>query len=144
MAATGDPSKLAGEAIELIKAAHDSVKDAGLTQAADKLMDIREKLGSVRESVLVVREDNLALLERIKTLEGSLHIRATLVRNKGVYWAEDDPDPWCPNCWEHQQRAVHLNRSDLMAGRLCTCVTCQYSVNLDHTAPPKDWPPSTE
>ncbi|MEE8410580.1 MAG: hypothetical protein V3T05_13340, partial [Myxococcota bacterium] len=105
-----------------------------------KLMDLRENVGTIREYVLELREQKVALEERLKAVTESLALEPKLLRHKGVFWLEDDPDPWCPQCWEIDHIAVHLNRSHLMAGRLCSCKRCEYAVSLDHTSPPEEWP----
>lgn len=132
--------EVVAEAVELIRGAQDAARELGNEDLNAKLMEARERLGTVREALLEAREESAALEERVKTLERSFELKPTLVRNKGCYWVKADPDPWCPVCWERDQKALHLNRSDLMAGRLCSCPVCQFSANLDTTSPPKVWP----
>jgi len=97
------------------------------------LMLAREGLQDVREGFASIQGELVALRE-------SLQMKAELVRHQGVYWTRGDPDPWCPHCWEHEQRAVHMNPTAVLAGRLCECKRCSYSVNIDNVAPPKKWP----
>lgn len=135
-----DLKQAIAEAVDLIREAQDIAKALEQTELVAKLMDARERLGTLREALLEVREQSATLEDRVTELEHSLELKPSLVRHGGIYWAKDDPDPWCPNCWERDHKAIHLSRTDLMAGRLCSCAICQYSVNLDHTQPPKTWP----
>lgn len=107
--------------------------------AADSVRKARDKLNELREAVLALREENMELRERVTTLEASFGKQEELERHKGVYWVRGDPDPWCPVCWEKDQRALHLARTDILAGRLCQCPVCGYNANLDNVYPPREW-----
>jgi hypothetical protein len=135
-----DVKQVIGDTVALIKEAQEIAKGLEQADLATKLMDAREHLGTLREALLEERDKSTAQEQRIRDLERSLELQPRLLRHMGVYWAQDDPDPWCPTCWERDHRAIHLSRTDLMAGRLCSCTVCQYSVNLDNTRPPKTWP----
>lgn len=139
-----EAGQVIGEAVQLIKEAQEIAKRLERNDLAEKLMDARERLGTLREALFGMREQSAVLEERVKELERSLQLKPSLVRHMGAYWAKDDPDPWCPSCWEKEHNAIHLSRTDLMAGRLCSCSVCQYSVNLDTTRPPKSWPDPVE
>ncbi|MBI3178433.1 MAG: hypothetical protein HYZ27_02155 [Deltaproteobacteria bacterium] len=137
MAEPIDLKQLMSDTMAQLKSAYDKAQG---TDVAPLLMAVRESIGALREAVLEIREQNAALKERGAGLEEALRLKPSLVRHRGVYWTKGDPDPWCPTCWEIDHRAIHLNRSDLMAGRLCSCSRCQYSVSLDVVSPPKEWP----
>lgn len=139
-----NPKKLLSDTVELIKAAQKDAKEEEFDGLKAKLMELRESVGTIREYVLELREEKVAIEERLKEVTDSLAFVPKLVRHKGVFWQQHDPDPWCPQCWEIDHVAVHLNRSDLMAGRLCSCKRCEYAVSLDHTAPPEEWPEQSD
>jgi hypothetical protein len=134
-----NPRQLITTSLELVGKLNEEAKKLGVAELADDLGTLKGNLQDLREAVLELRESNDALRERVKTLEDAARVRPNLVRHKGVYWVKDDPEPWCPMCWEKDQIALHINRTDLMAGRLCACPRCGYNVNLDNTAPPKEW-----
>ena len=115
-------------------------KEEANSSLADGLMGVRENLQDIREAMTALEEEKAQSLQRIRELEESLKLKAVLVRHQGVYWSKGDSDPWCPNCWENEQRAVHMNPTAVLAGRLCVCQRCDYNVNLDNVSPPKQWP----
>jgi hypothetical protein len=58
-------------------------------------------------------------LDAIK-LVGELH------RDRGLYYIEGDPDPFCPRCYEVQWVRVHLvNPQRTRQGQRWTCANCQ-------------------
>jgi hypothetical protein len=136
---TGNPRELIAASLELVDRAHDAAKELEGSELGADLVAVKLKLGELREAVLALREENADLHERVRTLEVSFTKRHELVRHKGVFWERGDPDPWCPVCWEKDQAALHLNRTDLLAGRLCQCPRCNYNVNLDNAYPPREW-----
>jgi hypothetical protein len=134
-----NPRELIAALLELLDKAIDVASKLEGSELGTDLQTVRDKLGDLREAVVELREENVELRERVRTLEASFGKREELVRHKGVYWVRRDPDPWCPVCWEKDQAALHLNRTDLLAGRLCQCPKCGYNVNLDNAYPPREW-----
>ncbi len=139
MAGAGNPRELLAQLGEQLKQLADQAKQANAQASIELAGQARATLADLREAVLEQREEHEALRQRVATLEEAARVRPTLVRHKGVYWLRGDSEPWCPTCWEKDQVALHLNRTDLLAGRLCACPRCNYNVNLDNTSPPKDW-----
>ena len=135
-----DTKQLLAQTLEATKAAYDAAKQAEESELCQRLMGVREDLQNLRELVSQEADEKARLEEKISSLEKSLALKAALVRHMGVYWAQGDSDPWCPNCWEHEQRAVHMNPTAVLAGRICACQRCDYSINLDNVSPPKNWP----
>ena len=132
---TDTPRELIAASLEII----DEVAGQLDGDAAEQLGAARDKLRDLRDAVVTLREENAELRERVRTLEASFGKREELVRHKGVYWVRGDPDPWCPVCWEKDQRSLHLARTDILAGRLCQCPHCGYNANLDNVYPPREW-----
>jgi len=122
-----------------LKDAQSFCKDQDNSQLAGRLLDARENLQSLREEIATLDDERSKQSERIDELVRSMRLTPELVRHMGVYWVKGDSDPWCPHCWEHEQRAVHLNPTDILAGRLCVCKRCEHSINLDNATPPKEW-----
>lgn len=116
-----------------LRSAHEAAKDASADAVSELLLQARENLQDIAEGIGALQDEQRALKQ-------SLELKPQLVPHKGVYWKRDDPDPWCARCWEVDHRAVHLGRSDVLAGRLLTCPRCGASVNLDFVSPPKRWP----
>ncbi len=136
--------ELLSRSVDLVKDAYkESKKNPDNAEITNALMDLREHLQVIREGFSDLKEENLGLRGRVAELEAGGEMRAKLVRHAGVYWAKGDSDPWCPNCWENEQCATHLNPSAVLAGRLGVCARCNYDVVLDNVAPPDKWPKAT-
>lgn len=132
-----DVQSALNRSVEIVKAAYKTCKDReGQQELAEQLMELRESLQVIREAVTELTEERQALKDRVASLEASLVLKAELIRHAGVYWKRDDPEPWCPNCWENHQRAVHLNKSNVLAGRLMECSVCHFDVNMDTLSRP--------
>ena len=132
--------KLIAETVELLKqcsAAAKDLKHAGLTES---LINSRENLQTLREMLAGIAEENAELGRKLQEITQAADQVGKMVRSSGVYWVKGDNDPWCPNCWESDRKAMHLNPSGLMGGRLVRCSRCEYSINLDNVSPPTKWP----
>ena len=135
------PEELLSRCVELIKTAYKhSKKQVENDEITAALLEVRENLQVVRESFVDVKEKNAELAARVAELEQSLVSKHELVRHMGVYWKMGDPDPWCPSCWENEQRATHMNPTTVLAGRLRVCAICNYDINFDNVRPPSKWP----
>ena len=135
------PEELLSRSVELIKSAYkQSKKQEANDEITAALMEVRENLQVVRESFAELKEAKTDLAARVADLEKSFASKHELVRHMGIYWKKGDPDPWCPNCWENQQRATHMNPTAVLAGRLRVCGVCNFDVNLDNVRPPAKWP----
>lgn len=135
-----DLQALLSEAQNQVKQAYDACKAEQSGDALGALLEARERLASMQEALLAWQKQRQEREREMEQLRDSVRLAPQLVRHHGVYWRKGDPDPWCPYCWEHDQIAVHLNPTDVLAGRLLSCQRCSYSVNQDFVAPPKKWP----
>ena len=133
------PRELIAATLQLVDKALGVARELEGSGLETTLASIHSKLTELREAVLTLGEENLALSEKLRKVDASLVKGDELVRHRGVYWVRNDPDPWCPVCWERDHVALHLARTDLLAGRLCQCPQCGYNANLDNTYPPRDW-----
>jgi hypothetical protein len=135
------PEELLARSIDLVKDAYKTSKKTEANgEITEALMEVREHLQLVRESFGDLRDQTRSLAERVRELEQSLEASPELVRSAGVYWKKNDPDPWCPICYDKDQRTVHLNATAVLAGRLLNCPVCNFDVNRDNVQPPKKWP----
>ena len=100
----------------------------------------RENLQALREMLADMADERAELDRKLQQVAQSADLAEKMTRSSGVYWVREDNDPWCPNCWEADHKAIHLNPSGLMGGRLVSCSRCEYSINLDNVSPPKKWP----
>lgn len=74
-------------------------------------LEAQEKVMEMREAALAYREENLALKERVRDLEASAQIEASLNWDGVVYWrgGEDEKEgPYCPRCWDAEKKLLRL------------------------------------
>jgi hypothetical protein len=131
--------ELIATVLQLVDKAQDNASQLDGSDLGSQLASIRAKLQDLRDAITNLREENADLRDRLLSVDGAARRREDLVRHKGVYWLREDPDPWCPICWEKDQVTLHMARTDLLAGRLCQCPRCGYNVNLDNVYPPREW-----
>lgn len=126
-------SELISKVQSTVKRAYASAKEAEHKELTEELLQARERLQDAQDRVA-------ALEKEAADLHDSLKLKGELIRKDGVYWKKDDSDPWCARCWEVNHVGVHLSPSDVLAGRLLSCLRCDASVNLDFVKAPTDWP----
>lgn len=93
------------------------IKDSGLSlEKAEMKLKIAELISSLADAKIATAEVNDIIKEkddRIKELEGAFAFKSKLVRYRDAYYQikeEGIPsgDPYCSNCWETSNRAIHL------------------------------------
>lgn len=90
---------------------------ATLVQKLDNIELVKEVL-ALQGQIHEVVEENRALKQTAADLEALLRFSKGLVHRYSVYFAEGDPMPLCPKCWEVERRAVHLVRGNPVPERL--------------------------
>ncbi|MDQ3799732.1 MAG: hypothetical protein M3384_09790 [Acidobacteriota bacterium] len=114
-------------ATELAKA----IKGADLSlEKAETKLKMAELISALADAKIQAAEIQDLLLEKeakIKELERSLEKKSTLIRHKGMYFESDENgnpvgEPFCSNCWESKNKAVHL---DTIGGSLHKCPSCK-------------------
>lgn len=63
----------------------------------------------LREAALGLQEENLALRKQVRELEMEINRRKAVRFEKKAYFAEGDPVPFCPTCYEVDNLLVHLS-----------------------------------
>ncbi len=110
-------------------------------------VELQQQLMAVQEKELELREENLALKERIKTLEAEISLAKNIVFDGKLYWLQK-PDkreregPFCQCCYDADRKLIRLQKKvgvleyDNDTGRpsqtydYCECLNCknQYEV----------------
>jgi hypothetical protein len=113
--------------LNLLKEARDSAKRSDDHDLKDKLSEVYDAVLELKECVGSLKDENVDLLRRLQT-------RATLkwdTRLK-LYFAENDPDPFCPTCMDQNEKQVRLY-PDTLDGQLWRyeCKACKnyFTVN---------------
>ena len=74
-----------------------------------KIVELEGEVIELTREKRVLEEENANLRSKIK--------RATTMKFKEPFWyADGDSVPHCPNCWEANERAIHLTYKGHMAG----------------------------
>ncbi len=105
-----------------------------LKEAADKTKD-PEIASSVADLSLELANANLQLAEvvnenaELRAELDALKRRAEAVENlefqeDGYYYKAGDEIPFCPHCYEAENRAIHLSKSPAVSSFVYSCQTC--------------------
>lgn len=86
----------------------DNVKE--VADLVKKLGDIElyRKIVELEEEVLALNRDNRNLSDQVSNLQQKLSFSSKLTHKPPLYYAENDPAPFCPRCWENDQKPIHL------------------------------------
>jgi ClpP class serine protease len=102
-----------------------------LVQKADNI-ELYRKILDLQAELLKLVDDNGALRDQVKALREQLVLKANLRFRGNRYWSvrEDGKEegPFCPTCWDIDQRLVRNLATDTM-------VFCYYCAN--HRSPKK-------
>lgn len=77
------------------------VKDIDNIELYKEILEIQSEMNLLYEE----KQENT---ERIKELEDVLKISKKLSFEYPFYYLKDDKVPFCPRCWEADQKAIHL------------------------------------
>ena len=98
-----------------------------ISDIAKKIITLedREKIMSLREAALELQEENLTLKTANKDLESKLKVAGELTFKNQFYWKEGDTTPFCPRCWEKDQRVIHVSpENSKNYDKIRTCPEC--------------------
>jgi hypothetical protein len=96
-------------------------------------IDLYRKIVDLQGEVVELSTRNFELERKAKDLEDALYRKQSLKHIRLIYYAEDDPIPFCPRCWEIDNKPIHLFGPLEMFGHDgegWQCRACQY----DYTA----------
>lgn len=90
--------------MEIIK---DFKQVADLTKKGDDT-DLHRRLAQLEREITDLTRENHKLRQTVHNLTEALKISKSLVFNDPYYWADDDPTPYCPSCWDANKLLVHV------------------------------------
>jgi hypothetical protein len=114
--------------IGLLKEARESAKRSDDHDLKDKLSEVFDSVLELKEVIGNLREENAGLRKRLDT-------RANLNWNSKLrlYFAEGDPDPFCPSCLDLNGRQIrlfpHFWKSGLLSRYECKICKNDFTVN---------------
>jgi hypothetical protein len=91
----------------------DNLKDAAKLAKGLGNMDLYRQILDLQQEVMEVQQQSMEKDKRIKELEEALAFKKKLVFVPPVYYEVDDSnkpvnEPYCPKCFEANDKAVHL------------------------------------
>jgi hypothetical protein len=112
--------------------------------------DLYRKIVSLEDEVIAITRDNRQLKAKVEELEQALKLKGELGRRDQFYWLEGDETPFCPKCWETENRTVHLYRTVDSEVETCwDCLKCALkyvvkkrrdnTIGIDNLYPSSDW-----
>lgn len=73
-------------------------------------LDLYRKIVELEGQIIEITRTSRKQAERVEELESKLHDRGSMrfVQEIGWYVKEGDRVPFCPHCWEGNEKVVHL------------------------------------
>lgn len=98
-----------------------------VVEIVKKLGDIElyRKIVELEGDIVELTREKRALEEENQQLKRSLEFSKNLVFKRGFYYAEGDPRPFCPRCWEVDRIAVHMTAMDVDGEDYYRCANCR-------------------
>jgi hypothetical protein len=103
---------------------------------AKEIADIVKKLGDIElyrkiveleGEIIELTRANHSLEVRVQELTSTLAVSQNLTFKEPFYYAEGDPVPFCPKCWEGERKAIHLVNGGSFEGETkFECVPCKH------------------
>src|ERR1035441_1696668 len=102
---------LASTAVGLVNGTIGLLKEAREAAKRSDDHDLKDKLSEVFDSILELKEVIGSLRDENAELRKTLETRATLKwdSHQKLYFAEGDPDPFCPACMDLNGRQIRLH-----------------------------------
>ena len=94
-------------------------------------MDLYRKMVDLQGELVKLAGTNVELSKKNADLEKQLALKQTMEWSGDYYWIKDDPTPFCPRCFDHDHKAIHLAHTREMR-KPWACPHCK-SVFTKHT-----------
>lgn len=90
-------------------------------------IELYRKIVELQSEVVKLSTRNLDLEQKCSELETELSRKKKLRHERSLYYADDDPVPFCPHCWETSEKLVHLFGPQPLSragGEMWECLAC--------------------
>lgn len=87
--------------VDNVKEVADLVKKMGDVELYRKIIELEEQVFSLNRT-------NREQEDEIAALHMRLSFSSSLTYKSPFYYADEDPVPFCPKCWESESKAIHL------------------------------------
>ena len=128
-------------ALAVVKQAADIVKKFDSVELRQLILDLQENIlnlqSVIQEKISTnqeLQEENFALKSQLQEIQQQKAKAANLIRENQVLWdkTSNDPDPFCPQCWEVENLQVHLKTNSYTYD----CQKCSYTAKIPGRTPP--------
>jgi hypothetical protein len=89
-------------------------------------IELYRKIVKLEGAIIELTREKMKLEEQNADLQKLLNAKQEMKFNKPFYYQENDPHPFCPQCWEADKKAVHLDGpQEVVAGPRYDCPSCR-------------------
>jgi len=100
-------------------------------------LELYRKILNLEGEVIDLTHKNRSLEEENRQLKRKGEFAVGMSYTEPFWYAEGDKIPFCPQCWEADEIAVHLLYAGLMSGgHRYDCPKCKYTFCSKHTPMP--------
>ena len=71
-------------------------------------IELERKILNLQSEIIELTQERNELKEKCSDLQAQLTLTAKMTFKPPVYYAEGDPTPLCPTCWENDGKSIHL------------------------------------
>jgi len=81
-------------------------------------LELMKQIVDLHGEVFELQQDNLRLQRELADLQRSTEAENAMVSRPPLnyYYRADDPVPFCPTCWEHSKKQIHLSPAEPWSG----------------------------
>ncbi|MDP8247044.1 MAG: hypothetical protein P9M00_02815 [Candidatus Tritonobacter lacicola] len=112
--------------IERIKDVASLVKKYNDADLYREIIDLEAEALALAKVNLDLQRENMELKDKLRVIKG-------LKFKRPLYYAEDDEVPYCPVCWEKDQKQIHLQCIEHTVRY--RCLVCDSYFNLEKERP---------
>jgi hypothetical protein len=107
----------------------DNAKDiAGLIKQVGDI-DLYRKIVELQGEIVELSTSHKDLFDENKQLKEALEIRGKLTFRKPAYYLEDDPEPYCPACWDDKRKLIHIMSLNKVSYPHCPVCGTSYNIS---------------
>ena len=94
-------------------------------------VELYRKIIELEGEIIEVTREKHTLDERVQELTNTLNIKENMTFRQPFYYQEGDNVPFCPRCWETDNKSVHVvNGGQFHAGTRHTCPSCNTIIHV--------------
>ena len=105
-----------------------TIKDIATLVKKYNDLELMKKIVDLQSELFELQQENLRLQRELSEVERSVSAAAAMRMRSpfNYYYSDDDPVPFCPTCWEHSEKRIHLPEAEPWNGGLRRdCRVCQ-------------------